>query len=408
MKTIRPAGKKRTYSMGLSTLVLFLGFIAAYFAVSPRILQASAIVTLEMRSMLTSTPSPASQGISTPTPHSIYAPAPSTYAALSPSAMPLYKDKTVRVIVPVSPGGSFDVWARLLARHISKHLPGNPSFVVQNMAGGGGLVGANYLYGVAKPDGLTIGTISPNGYLNQLMGRSEVKYDWAKYSWIGSTSTSHELLYIRADTGHKTLDDVIKAAAPPLCGSIGTGTTGSFIPKLLQELFGARFKVVEGYPGGVESDLAVARNEMNCRATSIVTYLYREPTKGWHERGFTRVLVQTGQKHHPALPEVPSVWDLAERRMLPEADRRVMEVVLAGGSFGIPFLAPPAIPDENLRLLREAFVKTMDDFAFRADVERDQGLEVRPVSGHELENLARRIINLPPKEAKDLQRFLSL
>ena len=407
MKTIRLAGKKRTHSIGLSTLVLFLGFIAAYFAVSPRILQASSILTPVMRSMLTSTPSPASERISTPTPHSIYSPAPSTYAALSPAAVPFYKDKTVRVIVPVSAGGSFDVWARILARHMSKHLPGNPSLIVQNMTGGGGLVGANYLYGVAKPDGLTIGTISPNGYLNQLMGRSEVKYDWAKYSWIGSTSTSHELLYVRADTGHKTLDDVIKAAVPPLCGSIGTGTTGSFIPKLLQELFGARFKVVEGYPGGVESDLAVARNEMNCRATSIVTYLYREPTKGWHERGFTRVLVQTGQKHHPALPEVPSVWELAERRTLPEGDRRVLEVILAGGNFGVPFLAPPAIPDENLRLLREAFVKTMEDFAFRADVERDQGLEVRPVKGYELEMLARRIIDLPPRVAQRLQRFLS-
>jgi tripartite-type tricarboxylate transporter receptor subunit TctC len=276
------------------------------------------------------------------------------------------------------------------------------------MAGGGGLVGANYLYGVAKPDGLTFGTISPNGYLNQLMERSEVKYDWAKYSWIGSMSTSHELLYVRADTGHKTLDDVIKAATPPRCGSIGAGTTGSFIPKLLQELFGARFKIVEGYPGGVESDLAVARNEVNCRATSIVTYLSREPTKGWHERGFTRVLVQTGQNRHHALLEVPTLGEMAEKRMLPEGDRRVMEVILAGGSFGVPFLAPPAIPEENLRLLREAFVKTLDDVEFRADVERDQGLEIRPVSGRELENLARRIINLPPKAAKDLQRFLSL
>src|SRR5574341_1406163 len=145
------------------------------------------------------------------------------------------------MIVPVSPGGSFDLWSRMLARHMSKHLAGSPAFVVQNMAGGGGLVGANYLYAVAKPDGLTIGTISPNGYLNQLMDRSEVKYDWAKYSWLGSTATGHELLYVRADTGLRTLDDVIKAATPPLCGSVGAGTTGSFIPKLLQELFGARF-----------------------------------------------------------------------------------------------------------------------------------------------------------------------
>jgi len=328
-------------------------------------------------------------------------------AALPASAIPFYKSKTIRVIVPVSAGGSFDVWSRILARHMGKHVSGNPSFVVQNMTGGGGVVGANYLYGIAKPDGLTIGTISPNGYLNQLMGQSEVKYDWAKYSWIGATATTHELLYVRANTGYRTLDDVIKAATPPVCSSIGVGTTGSFIPRLLQELFGARFKIVEGYPGGVESDMAVARGEVNCRATAIITYLNREPTKGWHEQGFTRVLIQTGEKHHPALPEVPSVWELAGRKMLPNGDRRVMEVILAGGSFGVPFVAPPAIPGDYLKLLREAFTKTLDDEEFRAEVARVRGFEVRPVNGHELEELARRIIDLPPNMAARLRQFLS-
>ena len=365
--------KKRTNFIRLSALALALG-----------LLPASSLLSIQARS--------ANAGAA---------------PALSSPAIPFYKGKTVRVIVPVSPGGAFDVWARLLARHMGKHLPGNPSFIVQNMTGGGGVVGANYLYGIAKPDGLTIGNISPNGYLNQIMERSEAKYDWAKYSWIGATATTHELLYVRADTGHKTLDDVIKAATPPLCGSIGAGTTGSFIPRLLQELFGARFKIVEGYPGGVESDWAVARNEVNCRATSIMTYLNREPTKGWHEQGFTRVLVQTGLKRHSALLEVPSIWELAEIRMLPGGKRQIMEVILAGGSFGVPCLAPPAIPEDHLRLLREAFIKTMEDVEFRAEVVRVHSMEVRPVTGHELEELARRIIHLPPKVSKELQRFLS-
>ncbi len=395
--------KQRKILFGLATPASSFGLIAGFLPLTFDILQASSTAIVAARSLHTSPSTPTSAAISAPTPS-----LPNLHAALSSSSAPAYKHKTVRVIVPVSAGGSFDLWARLLARHMSKHLPGNPSFVVQNMTGGGGVVGANYLYGLAKPDGLTIGTISPNGYLNQLMGRSEIKYDWAKYSWIGAPSTNHELLYVRADTGHKTLDDVIKAATPPLCGSIGAETTGSFIPKLLQELFGARFKIVEGYPGGVESDLAVARNEVNCRATTIITYLSREPTKGWHQRGFTRVLVQTGVKPHPSLSEVPTIWELAARKMVSDGERRVMEVILAGGSFGVPFLAPPAIPEESLKLLREAFIKTMGDSEFRAEVEGTGGFEVRPVSGHELEELARRIINLPPKVAKDLQRFLSL
>ncbi len=377
MKAICTEKKKRTTFVRLSALALFLGLAAGYFP-------ASSLLSTQARS--------ANAGA---------VPAP------SPSATPFYQGKTIRMIVPVSAGGSFDVWSRILARHMGKHLPGNPSFVVQNMTGGGGLIGANYLYGIAKPDGLTIGTISPNGYLNQLMGQSEVKYDWAKYSWIGATATTHELLYVRADTGYRTLDDVIKAATPPVCGSIGVGTTGSFIPRLLQELFGARFKIVEGYPGGVESDMAVGRGEVNCRATSITTYFGREPTKGWHEQGFTRVLIQTGEKRHPALPEAPSVWELAERKMLPNGDRRVMEVILAGGSFGVPFVAPPAIPAEHLKLLREAFTKTLDDEEFRAEVARVHGFEVRPVNGHELEKLARRIIDSPPNVAARLRQFLS-
>ena len=377
MKAIWTEMKKRTTFVRTSALALSLGLVAGYFPTS-------SLLSIQARS--------ANAGAA---------------PALPPSAMPFYKDKTVRVIVPVSPGGSFDVWSRILARHMGKHLPGNPTFIVQNMSGGGGVVGANYLYGVAKPDGLTIGTISPNGYLNQIMEKLEVKYDWAKYSWIGATATTHELLYIRADTGYRTLEDVIKAATPPMCGSIGVGTTGSFIPRLLQELFGARFKIVEGYPGGVESDMAVARGEVNCRATSIMTYFGREPTKGWHEQGFTRVLIQTGEKRHPALPDTPTVWELAERKNLPNGDRRVMEVILAGGSFGVPFVAPPGISADHLKLLRQAFMKTLEDEEFRAEVARVHGMEIRPVSGHELEELARRIIDLPPNVAKHLQRFLS-
>jgi len=408
MKAIWTARRKKTGCNGLTTLRLALGLVVGCLWVSSPVLQAIPIPFEATRSIISSAHPSALGGLPALKTEFIRPWAAGAHAALAPTAIPFYKDKTVRVIVPVSAGGSFDVWARLLVRHMSRYLSGNPSFIVQNMTGGGGVVGANYLYGIAKPDGLTIGTVSPNGYLNQLMDRPEVKFDWAKYSWIGSTATGHELLYVRADTGHKTLEDVIKAVTPPLCASIGAGTTGSFIPKLLQKLFGARFKIVEGYPGGVESDLAVARNEMNCRATSIVTYLYREPTKGWHERGFTRVLVQTGQKKHPALPEVPSIWELADRKAVPDVERRVMEIILAGGSFGVPFLAPPAIPEESLRLLREAFVKTMEDGEFRAEVEQNQGFEIRPVSGHDLENLARRIIALPTKVAIELQRFLSL
>ncbi|MDP6559839.1 MAG: tripartite tricarboxylate transporter substrate-binding protein [Candidatus Binatia bacterium] len=335
--------------------------------------------------------------------------APGPYASSTPlgSETPFYKSKTVRVIVPVSPGGSFDLWSRILARHLGKYLPGNPGFIVHNKPGGGGLVGANYLYGVAKPDGLTIGTISRNGYLPQLSGRPEVKYDWPKFSWIGATQTTHQMLYIRADAGYGSLEDVIQAATPPVCGSIGLGTTGSIIPELLRDLLGVRFKIVSGYRGGVAIDVAVARGELHCRATSITTYFSRNPTMDWHKQGFTKVLIQTGRERHPALPEVPTIWELAMKKGLSDDDRQLMEAILAGGAFGVPFVGPPGIPTGNLELLRRAFTMTSQDLEFRAEALRLGGLEVKPVTGQELGDLAHRIMDLPPNVVKRLRRMIS-
>ncbi len=222
-KTIEGPGNRRTSFSGLSTLpvLLFLGFSGGFlpaFVPTPEVSHNAPPVA---RSTLTSTFSLAPRD--TAVPPSIQSRAPGPYAMSAPldSAPPLYRDKTVRVIVPVSPGGSFDLWARLLARHLSKHLPGNPTFIVQNKTGGGGLVGANYLYRLAKPDGLTIGTLNPSGYLDQIIGRPEIKYDWPKFSWIGATDTTHEILYVRADTPYRSLEDVIKAPMPPVCGAIG-------------------------------------------------------------------------------------------------------------------------------------------------------------------------------------------
>src|SRR5262245_17238960 len=185
---------------------------------------------------------------------------------LEPAQASFYQGKTVTIISGTTAGSAYDTYARLFASHLGKHVPGNPGFMVQNMPGGGSMVAANFLYGVAKPDGLTIASINPALYFNQLAGRKEVQFDWAKFQWLGSPDWSDHVLYMRTDTPYKTIHDVRTASTPPKCTATATGTTGHYLPKLLEETMGTKFNIILGYPGGPEMDLAVERNEAQCRA----------------------------------------------------------------------------------------------------------------------------------------------
>jgi tripartite-type tricarboxylate transporter receptor subunit TctC len=216
-----------------------------------------------------------------------------------------YQGKTITVVAGASAGSAYDLYARLMAQFMGKHIPGNPNFIVQNMAGAGSIIGANYVYSVAKSDGLTIGAIQPAIYFNQLLKQPEVKYDWTKFSWLGSSDKSDHLLYMRADLPYKSLADVRRAKDPPKCGSTGAGTSGSYLPKLLEETLGTKFTIVAGYKGGAEIDLATERGELHCRALTIQAYHSREPYHTWRKTGFARILMQTGKTRDPRIAEAP-------------------------------------------------------------------------------------------------------
>jgi tripartite-type tricarboxylate transporter receptor subunit TctC len=166
-----------------------------------------------------------------------------------------FQGKTIRFIVSYQSGDSHDLWARAYARHMGKHIPGNPMFIVQNMTGAGSMVAANYIYNIAKPDGLTMGTFAPGLYLAQVTGSKEVKFDWAKFTWIGSPEQNGNVLFMRADAPYKSID-IRKAAEPPKCSVTGVGTSGHLIPRLLEETLALKFRFVTGNPGGAEQDLA--------------------------------------------------------------------------------------------------------------------------------------------------------
>ncbi|MGH7828848.1 MAG: Bug family tripartite tricarboxylate transporter substrate binding protein, partial [Candidatus Binatia bacterium] len=182
---------------------------------------------------------------------------------------PFYQGKTITIIAGTKPGDAYDLYARLLAQHLPKYIPGSPDIIVQNMAGAASLIAANHVYNVAKPDGLTIGAIFPALYFDQLIGRTEVQFDWTKFAWIGSPVTSNHFLYMRATAPFKTMDDVRKASEPPKCGATGTTSTAYYVPKLLEEVIGTKFNIVTGYPSGADIDLAVERGEVVCRAFTI-------------------------------------------------------------------------------------------------------------------------------------------
>ena len=318
---------------------------------------------------------------------------------------PFYQGKTITIVVGYLSGDGYDIWARLLAAHMGKHIPGTPNMIVQNMPGAGSMIAANSVYNVAKPDGLTMGAIGPSLYLDQLIGKKEVQFDWAKFGWVGSTENTPWLFYMNSNTPFKTIEDVRKAKEAPKCSATSSGTSGHFIPKLLEEAVGAKFTVVMGYQGGAEQDLAFERGEVVCRALSIPTFFAREPFTTWRKKNMVRILLQTGRKRDAKMPDVPTIHELMNEYKTPANIRQLVTAVLASGDLGRPFITPPAIPADRLKLLRDAFRKTMGDAAFLADV-KARKLEADPDYGEELETIAKEAAAQPREIVDRLKKLL--
>jgi tripartite-type tricarboxylate transporter receptor subunit TctC len=317
----------------------------------------------------------------------------------------VFKDKTIRLVVGYSAGGAMDDWARFVARHLGKHISGNPDIVVQNMPGAGGITAANYLFNIAKPDGLSLGVVNPALYNDQLIGSKEVKFDWPKFVWIGSPEKVDQVLFIRTDFPAKTLDDLRNTAEPPRCAATARAGLAYFLPKLLEEGLGIKVSMVLGYGGGGEMNLAMEKEEIHCRAGTVSAYVGREPTRTWIKKGFVRALVQSGAKRYAKLPDVPTLYELMETHKTPEATKRLARVLLSSGDLGRPFIGPPATPADRVKILRDAFSKTMNDPALLADAQKRRW-DLAPSSGEELETTAKEIMVQPPAVIERMKRLL--
>jgi tripartite-type tricarboxylate transporter receptor subunit TctC len=327
--------------------------------------------------------------------------------AESAAQTPDYQGKQIKIVVGNTAGGFFDRWARLLARYMPKYTPGGPEFIVQNMPGAGSIVAMNYVYNVAKPDGLTLGMPNPAIYLDQLVARSEVKFDVRKFVWIGSPVREPIIFYMRADAPFKSIAEMRASKQSARCGSTGTASSDYILARLLEDaLPPLKIQTVLGYPGGSEIDLGVERGEVQCRAMTASPFFGREPFLSWQKKNFVRVLLYTAKHRHPQAPDTPTIYEVFEKEKVPEASRRLAEVILAAEDFGRPIAAAPGTSAEHVKMLRAGFNGAIKDIELLAEAEKGK-MEVDPVSGEELQQLAQRIMDQPADLVARVKKLLA-
>jgi tripartite-type tricarboxylate transporter receptor subunit TctC len=318
-----------------------------------------------------------------------------------------YKGKRVTMIVSYGPGGGYDVYARVLSRHLSRHIPGNPSIVVQNMPGAGSLRGANYIYNVAPKDGTAFGTFARNmALIGQLKTSQNVQFDPAKFTWLGSSSSLANdayVLILRRDAKVKSIEDARRKGGPPMIlGSTAEGTSSDAMGILLREWLGFNVKVIPGYTDSGILFLAIERGEVEGRTVGLSSVKANKPD--WLKpNGLVRVLVSMGRAtRFPEFPDAPTTRELAKN---PE-DRNLIEILEIPYALSRPYAAPPGVPEDRAKALQAAFMATHRDPAYLADAAKT-GVEVSPISGAEIRKLIDQIARTPPAQLKRIEALIS-
>jgi tripartite-type tricarboxylate transporter receptor subunit TctC len=315
-------------------------------------------------------------------------------ASAQDAAAQFYKGRHITVIVGSSAGGGYDIYARLVARHMPKHIPGNPAIVVTNMAGAGSNAAAAHIFNVAPRDGTVIGALQNSAVLDSLLdallgGSRRLRHDATKFVHLGSATIDHYVCIARADAPVKTFKDLLTQEL--LIGASQPGTSTRDFPAMLNNLTGAKIRLVSGYPGTREITLAIEKDEVKGLCGFSWSSL-KAQRPDWLKSGFIRVLVQEHESGHPDINKmgVPLAVDFATT---PE-NRRVMELVYSSETFGRPYMMAPGVPPERVAALRKAFMATMRDEDLLAEAQRI-GVVIDPISGEELQALAVKIFATP-------------
>jgi tripartite-type tricarboxylate transporter receptor subunit TctC len=310
-----------------------------------------------------------------------------------------YKGKTVDLYIGYSVGGAYDLYARMLAKHIGRHIPGNPTVIPKNMEGAGSLRLANWLYNVAPKDGSAIGIIGRGTGFDPLLGNKSAQFQGPKFTWIGSANNEVSICVAWHTSGITKFEDLLTKEMV-VGGTSASADTDQF-PKIVNGVLGTKMKVVTGYPGGNEVGLAMERGEVQGRCGWSWSSVKSTHQKWIDEKQFV-TLVQLALDKHPDLPDVPLVIDLAKTH----EQRQILRLIFARQVMGRPFLAPPGLPPERAAALRQAFMDTMTDKEFLADTEKAQ-MEVNPVPGDKLSALVAEIYSTPKELADQAAAFIA-
>ncbi len=309
-----------------------------------------------------------------------------------------YHGKTVKIIVGSSTGGGYDAYARLLARHMPKYIPGEPTMVVLNMPGADGIIAANHIDNLAERDGTVFGTFNRYVVLLKLLGSQQAKFDPAKFNWIGTTASYSDnayLLVIRSALPHKTIEDMRNPQMQLHMGNVGTD-----VPAILKEALSLNLKLVSGYKGSDDLELAFTRGEVDGHTSGWSSILSRHDD--WIKTQFIRPMIQFGRINRlPSLPDVPTARELAKT---PE-DLSLIEFAELPLLIARPFAAPPGIPSDRLEILRQAFMKTVFDPGYLEEANR-QKLELTPKDGVEVTKLVQDITRAQPSVLERYKKAL--
>lgn len=323
-----------------------------------------------------------------------------TLAVSADAQEPFYRGKTIRLIVGLAPGGGYDLYSRVIARQMGKHIPGSPTIVVENMTGAGSVIAANYMYKAANPDGLTIGHVLGGLFLQQLLGNPAIEFDGRKFEYIGVPAQDHFLIGLSKATGITSFENWMASKKSVKLGGVAPGGATDDLPKVLQATLGIPIQIVTGYKGTGPIRLAFDSGEVDgvCNAWESFKSTWRKQL----DAGEVTIVLQATVNAHPELPHIPVAYDFAKTD---EARRLIQLVARVHGPSTRPYFLPPGTPKERVQILRTAYLDTMKDPEFLADAKKAK-LDLNPDDGAGLERNVKEIFSLEPSLVAKLKEIL--
>jgi tripartite-type tricarboxylate transporter receptor subunit TctC len=300
-----------------------------------------------------------------------------------------YRGKRVTLVIGYGTGGGYDTYARLFARFVGEHIPGKPTVIAQNMPGAGSRGAANWLYNVASKDGTVIATLSQTTPTDQALGQSGIQFDARRYNWIGNMVVVNNILFVSAASGVRTIDDARKKVIT--VGATGASSPSVLYPQVSNTVLGTRFKIVSGYPGGGDINLAVERGEVDGRGSDSWASMKANNAR-WLREKTINILFQIGPRREADLPDAPLWSELGES----DEQRAILDVLSGDVAVGRPILTAPGVPAERVAALRLAFDRTMRDPKFVAAAAQ-AGMYLNPLSGEELQRIVARVVTPAPE-----------